>query len=98
MRDDRDRRDDRRDGGNIRRAPGGYQDPASARGYSDGYQDGLNDGRDRKRYDPVGEKDYRNADKGYYGNYGSKDAYKNNYRAGFRQGYEDGYRETGIRR
>lgn len=91
-------RDDRRDGGIVRRAPGGYQEPAFARGYSDGYQDGLNDGRDRKRYDPVGEKDYRSADKGYYGNYGSKDAYKNNYRAGFRQGYEDGYRDTGVRR
>jgi hypothetical protein len=90
-------RDDRRDGSVIRRAPG-YQEPAVARGYSDGYEDGLNDGRDRNRYDPVAEKDYRSADKGYYGSYGSKDAYKNNYRAGFRQGYEDGYREGGQRR
>ena len=90
-------RDDRRDGGVVRRAPG-YQEPAVARGYSDGYEDGLNDGRDRNRYDPVAEKDYRSADKGYYGSYGSKDAYKNNYRTGFRQGYEDGYREGGLRR
>ena len=80
-----------RDGGVVRRSPGGYQEPAAARGYSDGYEDGVNDGKDRNRYDPVGEKDYRSADKGYYGGYGSKDAYKNNYRAGFRQGYEDGY-------
>jgi hypothetical protein len=92
-------RDDRRDGGAVRRAPGGgYQEPAFARGYSDGYEDGLNDGRDRNSYDPVGEKDYRSGDKGYYGSYGSKDAYKNNYRAGFRQGYEDGYRDGGARR
>ena len=91
-------RDDRRDGGAIRRSPGGNQEPAVARGYSDGFEDGLNDGRDRNRYDPVAEKDYRSADKGYYGSYGSKDAYKNNYRAGFRQGYEDGYREGGLRR
>jgi flagellar biosynthesis/type III secretory pathway protein FliH len=90
--------DDRRDGAVVRRSPGGYQEPALARGYSDGYEDGLNDGHDRNRYDPVGEKDYRNADKGYYGGYGSKDAYKNNYRAGFRQGYEDGFREGGLRR
>jgi hypothetical protein len=89
-------RDDRRDGV-ARRAPGN-QEPAVARGYSDGYEDGLNDGRDRNRYDPVAEGDYRSADKGYYGSYGSKDAYKNNYRAGFRQGYEDGYREGGLRR
>ena len=91
-------RDDRRDGAIVRRAPGGYQEPAFARGYSDGYEDGLNDGRDRNGYDPVGEKDYRSADNGYYGSYGSKDSYKNNYRAGFRQGYEDGYREGGLRR
>ena len=92
-----DRRQDGRDGGAIRR-PGGYQEPAFARGYSDGYEDGMNDGRNRDRYDPVGEKDYRAGDKGYYGSYGSKDAYKNNYRAGFRQGYEDGYRDGGNRR
>ena len=91
-------RDDRREGGVVRRAPGGYQEPAFARGYSDGYEDGVNDGKDRNRYDPVGEKDYRSADKGYNGNYGSKDAYKNNYRAGFRQGYEEGYRQSNVRR
>jgi len=91
-------RDDRRDGGVVRRAPGGYQEPAFARGYSDGYEDGVNDGKDRNRYDPVGEKDYRSADKGYNGSYGSKDAYKNNYRAGFRQGYEEGYRQANLRR
>jgi len=87
-----------REGGAVRRAPGGYQEPAFARGYSDGYEDGVSDGKDRNRYDPVGEKDYRSADQGYYGSYGSKDAYKNNYRAGFRQGYESGYREGNLRR
>ena len=91
-------RDVRREGGSVRRSPGGYQEPAFARGYSDGYEDGVNDGKDRHKYDPVAEKDYRSADQGYYGGYGSKDAYKNNYRAGFRQGYEDGYREGGVRR
>ena len=91
--------DDRREGaGAVRRTPGGYQEPAFARGYSDGYEDGANDGRDRNRYDPVAESDYRSADNGYYGSYGPKDAYKNNYRAGFRQGYEDGYREGNLRR
>lgn len=74
-----------------RRGPS--REPAAARGYSDGYRRGLNDGRDRDRYDPVGHGDYRSADPGYYRDYGSRDAYRNNYRAGFRQGYEDGYRD-----
>jgi hypothetical protein len=76
---------------------GGYQDPAFARGYSDGYERGLDDGRDNDRYDPVRHGDYRDGDEGYFGGYGSRDAYKNNDRAGFRQGYEEGYRD-GTRR
>jgi hypothetical protein len=89
------RRDDRGWGG---RAPRGYQEPAAARGYSDGYEKGLDDGRDRDRYDPVRHGDYRSGDEGYYREYGSRDAYRNNYRAGFRQGYEDGYRDGAARR
>ena len=78
--------------GANRRVPGSYQEPAFARGYADGYEEGLKDFRGRDRYDPVGTRDYRNGDQGYYSSYGSRDAYKNNYRAGFRQGYEEGYR------
>jgi flagellar biosynthesis/type III secretory pathway protein FliH len=69
-------------------------EPAFARGYADGYRQGANDGKRHERYDPVGSRDYRNADQGYAGSYGSRDAYKNNYRAGFRQGYDDGYRDN----
>ena len=76
-----------------RRTPRGYQEPAFARGYSDGYEKGRDDGDDGDRYDPVRHGDYRGADNGYRGEYGSKDAYRNTYRAGFRQGYEDGYRD-----
>ena len=72
---------------------GGYQDPAYARGYSDGYARGESDGRAGERYDPVGEREYRDGDSGYSGSYGSRDAYRSNYRAGFRQGYESGYRD-----
>jgi hypothetical protein len=82
-------RDDRRNGRNR-----GYQEPALARGYSDGWERGLDDGRERHRYDPTREGDYRDADNGYSRSYGSKDAYKTNYRSGFRQGYEDGYRDA----
>lgn len=72
--------------------PGGYEEPAYARGYADGYKQGAGDGRDRDGYDPVGHRDYRDGDQGYYGGYGSRDAYRNNYRAGYREGYEEGYR------
>lgn len=81
-----------------RRAPGGYQEAAAARGYSDGFEAGLNDGRRGNRYDPVASRDYRDGDNGYSRSYGSRDAYRNNYRAGFRQGYEEGYRDGTRRR
>ena len=90
------RRNDRPPGN--QRGPRGYQEPAYARGFSDGYQHGSEDGRDGDRYDPVRHGDYRDADQGYYGGYGAKDAYRNNYRAGFRPGYEEGYRDGGRRR
>lgn len=83
----------RRGVGPYARGRGGYQDPAFARGYSEGFEKGLDDGRDRDRYDPVRHRDYRDADDGYFREYGSKQAYENNYRAGFRQGYEEGYRD-----
>jgi hypothetical protein len=77
---------------------GGYQDPAFARGYSEGFERGLDDGRDRDRYDPVRHRDYRDADDGYFRDYGPKQTWENNYRAGFRQGYEEGYRDANRRR
>jgi len=84
--------------GSQQQRPGGYQEPSYARGYSDGYWQGADDGRGRDGYDPVGHRDYRDADRGYYGAYGSRDAYRNNYRAGFREGYEEGYRSGTGRR
>lgn len=72
--------------------PRGYQEPAFATGFDSGYEKGIEDGRDGDRYDPVRHKDYRDAERGYRGAYGSRDAYRTNFRTGFRQGYEDGYR------
>lgn len=77
----------------VGRGRGGYQDPAFSRGYAEGFEKGLDDGRDRDRYDPVRHGDYRDADDGYFRDYGPKQAYENNYRSGFRQGYEEGYRD-----
>ena len=70
------------------------QEPAYARGYADGYRHAQEDREDRRSYDPVTHRDYREADQGFYRSYGSLDAYKNNYRAGFRAGYDAGYRDV----
>jgi hypothetical protein len=76
-----------------------YEEPAFARGYSDGFRHAQDDRRDRRRYDPVGHRDYREADQGFVRTYGTLEAYRNNYRAGFRAGYDAGYRDdTGRRR
>jgi hypothetical protein len=71
-----------------------YQEPAYARGYADGYRHAQEDREDRRSYDPVAHRDYREADQGFYRTYGSRDAYKDNYRAGFRAGYDAGYRDV----
>jgi hypothetical protein len=75
------------------RGRGGNQtnDYAFQTGFTDGYEAGLDDGRDRRRFDPVGEGRYRSGDHGYRGDYGTRDAYKFRYREAFREGYEDGF-------
>lgn len=73
---------------------GGRFDVAAQQGYSDGYEAGLNDGRGRRQFDPIGERRYRSADRGYNRSYGDKDRYKANYRVGFRSGYEAGYADA----
>ena len=76
-----------------------YEEPAFARGYADGFKHAQEDRRDRRRYDPVAHRDYRDADQGFSRSYGTLESYRNNYRAGFRAGYDAGYRDdTGRRR
>jgi hypothetical protein len=83
----------------LMQRPRPQQESAFAAGYQDGREKGAADGRDGERYDPVRHREYRDAERGYSENYGSRDAYRDNYRAGFRQGYEEGYRDgTGNRR
>lgn len=72
--------------------PIGRFDVAAQQGYSDGYEAGLNDARDGRRFDPISERRYRSADRGYNRSYGDKDRYKANYRTGFVDGYEAGFR------
>lgn len=73
--------------------PGGGYGMARDTGYADGFKRGQDDGHDRDRYDPVGERDYRSADRGYNNRYGSREAYRNEYRRGFLDGYAQGYRQ-----
>src|SRR5262245_43046039 len=74
-------------------------EPAFARGYSDGFKHAQDGRQERQRYDPVGHREYREADQGFSPSYGTIEAYRNNYRAGFRAGYDAGYRDdTGKRR
>ena len=85
--------------GSLPLAGGAYEEPAFARGYADGFKHAQEDRRERRRYDPVAHRDYRDADSGFARSYGTREAYRNNYRAGFRAGYDAGYRDdTGRRR
>lgn len=76
--------------------PGYRYSPAYERGFHDGYEEGAKAARNRDRYDPRGEKDYRKGDQGYNGRYGSKELYKREYRDGFLAGYDRGYGEGGY--
>jgi len=63
-------------------------------GYQDGYRRGREDARDGDRFDPRGQREYRNADNGRYR---SSDG-RRVYRQGFERGYEEGYRDARGRR
>lgn len=76
---------------------GTYANPAAARGFEDGYKRGYDDGRDGDRYNPIGERDYRDGDNGYDRRFGTREQWKIAYREGFRAGYDRGYREARYR-
>lgn len=72
---------------------GYYRSPAAQYGFDEGYQKGREDSRDRRSYDPVRHKWYREGDRHYDNDYGSRDQWKGEYREAFKQGYDRGYRE-----
>ena len=78
----------------VPRNGGGYYSPATQVGYRDGFDAGRDDARDRRAYDPVRTRRYRDGDHDYNDRYGSRDGYKREYRAAFEQGYRDGYQGT----
>lgn len=63
-------------------------------GYQDGYRQGRDDGRGGDRFDPRGQREYRNADNGRYRSNDTRRV----YREGFERGYEEGYRDARGRR
>lgn len=66
-------------------------DLAFDNGYADGYEKGLDDGRDGRQADPTRHGWYRDADRNYDPDYGSRAQYANAYRDGFRSGYQAGF-------
>jgi hypothetical protein len=70
-----------------------YGGAAFDNGYEDGYEKGLDDGRDRRSYDPIRHRWYREGDRGYENRYGSRARYQDVYRDAFRNGYNSGYRD-----
>ena len=63
----------------------------STTGTRTGYEKGLDDARDGRAADPTRHGWYRDADRNYDPEYGSRAQYANLYRDGFRSGYEAGF-------
>jgi len=78
------------------RSSGGYRVERQVfdQGYQDGYRQGREDARAGDRFDPRGQREYRNADNGRYRSGEARRV----YRQGFEQGYEEGYRDARGRR
>lgn len=75
---------------------GGYgraASPAYDIGYREGFEHGASDARRGRGFALEHDRDYRRADKGWNGRYGSREQ----YRYEFRRGYERGYREAFAR-
>jgi hypothetical protein len=90
-------RDGRYRGNNTGYGGYGYRGSAYSlileNGARDGYEKGVEDSRRNRSFDPLRHKWYRDAERHYRGEYGSRDQYRDVYRRGFQQGYERGYRE-----
>jgi len=69
----------------------GYGHPRIRVGWDMGYQDGSRVARQdlthRKPYDPYPRGKYSQEDHSYRGEYGDRDAYRNQYARGYQQGY-----------
>ena len=68
-----------------------YVDAAFDQGYRRGELRGQEDARRGAPFDYVIVGEYRQADRGYRGQYGSRDRYRQEFRRGFQAGYQAGY-------
>ncbi len=66
--------------------------------FRDGYNEGLRDARANRRFNPTDSAEYRNANRGYNRNWGTRAQYAVGYRNAFRDGYERGYYDVAHRR
>jgi hypothetical protein len=77
-------------------SPGYGYSPAYSNGVTDGIEKGREDARKRRAYDPRRHDWYRDGDRHYRNEYGSRQQYENLYRQGFQEGYDRGYRDIGY--
>jgi flagellar biosynthesis/type III secretory pathway protein FliH len=73
--------------------PSGYYSPAFDNGARDGFEKGQEDARKNRSFDVLRHEWYREGDRHYENQYGSRQQYKDVYRRGFQQGYDQGFRE-----
>jgi hypothetical protein len=76
---------------------GGYNNSAFQNGVNDGHEKGQEDANKRRSFDVLRHKWYREGDRHYDGQYGSREQYKDVYRQGFKEGYDRGFREGRYR-
>lgn len=78
----------------------GYRNQGSSRdferrayqnGFDRGVRNGERDARDRRSPSYSRDSDYRDADDGYYRDYGLRDEYRRVFRQGYEVGYTEGY-------
>jgi len=67
------------------------QSVAGRNGYNDGFENGKQAALNGKKYKPANSSDFQDADNGYDGSFGSKDAYANTYRDSYLRGYRAGF-------
>jgi len=68
-----------------------YTQAADDNGYRDGFDDGHRAALKGEEYRPANSSDFRDADNGYDGSFGNKDAYGYTYRNSYLRGYKAGF-------
>jgi hypothetical protein len=67
-------------------------------GHAEGFRLGQRDLQSGRRFGYEQHSVFRSADRGYRGQYGDRQTYRNAFRSGFTAGYNEGYRAAGAAR